>query len=292
MTDKISIFQEDFINIKRIEDCKSKIQSDFLINIVNAFISNIQEIKDLRSMPVVLLKFERYAEQKTVIKIKQHFEGIFFDELHDPIFSLTQEQRETKYKIFVNDLDEEISLLDKSIYETAYKGVETIRNISRGQDNIDINPAINSLFYTVTRMLWTAFECLAKDLLLEYDNKFCNNGIKREKLASFYSIKDKYNETFGDNEHLTQILEDQYLNTLSQVRNILVHNSGKVDQQFKKKIENINPQDEKIKKLSSIDIGQTILLNEEMILNFANATIKAGCRLFEFVDKQIIPNNN
>jgi hypothetical protein len=124
----------------------------------------------------------------------------------------------------------------------------------------------------------------------EYDRNFnlsavMGNLLAEEKKVEFTSLGSTataYEAAFGKPLNL---FEDDQLRLLEIVRNLIVHDGGKVNDEFMGKTKKANLQNHA--DCTEAKVGDLLPLNGEMVKRFADCSAKAGTELIRFVDRYL-----
>lgn len=153
------------------------------------------------------------------------------------------------------------------------------------QQTENIHPVFESLLNAMLIQAWTTYEVLVKQLLPKCikGNPECFSLPADKEPFSFLSIekiRKSYKIGFQSSGRIQNILHDECVDSLCMIRNLLVHDSGIVNQAFLDKCAKKH-----CPGWAKLPLGQTYQPTGFAVKSLADAMVKNGCRLIKTVDK-------
>ena len=147
-----------------------------------------------------------------------------------------------------------------------------------------IGPSIEAFAVSVLSQAWQTFEVLTEDLLNaavsnnrdRFPREFAPpveilGGLVGKKVG----IRDQYRQAFGDSaERITAILQDEHLDYMSAIRNLFLHNSGKTDEDYLRRVEPLT-----LDKVIRPQLGKQFPLTGQLTSRFGDHCLGLGMSL-------------
>lgn len=288
------------IDIKAIEECKSKITNKELLPLLENFEKGFDNILSIYAFPLVLVSygFESIYSLEYRIKSAMELNKSINDDSPEMLAKINEYRK----------IDFENNRAINSAQKELKKITDKYSFLEESIDTISLNSLVNS---------WTLFESIIKDLWVHIlntrPNSFVNNILESNGNSNIEGFEGKnisinllfkYNldvknhlgdllhkkydftgvngieKSFGDlfkkqRKDLT-FLKDRYLLQLEISRHLIVHKGGIIDEDYLKKTMFKNEKK-----------GSKLNLSAKRTEKIVNSSIYAGVELFKFVDSKL-----
>lgn len=162
---------------------------------------------------------------------------------------------------------------------TGYNLKRSITNMERWIDTFpQIGNAIRALLESQLTLTWTAFETLSEDLWIQSVRRY-HEDEKKPRFRRLATIRESYHQL--KNPEIDAILADVGLRKLNLVRNLILHKSGKVDEEFLREASIISWDTKEFE-------GKVITINGAMVKELANPVIRSSQELIRAIDKWMV----
>ncbi len=295
-------------DVSSLRECVTSIRSTVLLPAASAFATNFENIDSLQMMPFMIaadgikrfyftLKYVRTGIDQVVSALKG---GQVPSALSVDLADTKARIREADklFRSFLQQeggLEEFASQIDSSLSDLVQQEV--------------FQTSIRVLLTSSTTLIWTAFECLARDLWVSSLNTgntilaqtaFRSVGAKniqvgliarygfdlRNHLGSLLSSKVKFSDVSGihkayvaayeNPDTFGAIFDRDELRFLEKCRHLIAHRAGIIDEKFKKETSSVQ------------EVGEVLVLDANKVSGFAASAIDTGVKLLRFVDSWLV----